>query len=65
LKLVGVVGGGGGGVGLVVLEDVVSSVGGVVGVEEEGVGSGGDVEGVVGLGLVGVEVEAAEEVAAL
>ncbi len=61
----GVVGGGAGGVGLVVFEDVVSSVGGVVGVEEEGVGSRGDVEGVVGLGLVGVEVEAAEEVAAL
>ena len=61
----GVVGGGVGGVGFGVLEDVVSAVGGVVGVEEGGVGSGGDVECVVGLGLGGVEVEAAEEVAAL
>lgn len=50
--------------GVGILEDVVSAVGGVVGVEKDGVGSGGDVEGVVGLGLVGMEVKAEEKVAA-
>lgn len=52
---------GDGGIGLVALQNAVAPVGGVVGVEDEAIGSGGGVDGVVGEGFGGVEVKAEEE----